>query len=82
MPGQQKVRLTEAEKQKYGEQIGQLLAELEEAEKSKASVASSYGVQIKSLKERIHDLGEALRHGYEWRDAPALPFEDPEQARA
>lgn len=78
MPGQQKVRLTEVEKQKYGEQIGQLLAELEEAEKQKASVASSYGQTIKPLKERIHDLGEALRHGYEWRDAPALPFTESE----
>jgi len=76
----QKVRLSEAEKQKYGEQIGQLLAELEEAEKSKASVASSYGQQIKALKERIHELGEALRHGYEWRDAPALPFEEQREA--
>lgn len=78
MAGQQKVRLTEAEKRQYGEQLGELLAELEQAEKSKSSVASSYGQTIKSLKERIHDLGEALRHGYEWRDAPALPFTESE----
>jgi len=75
MSSQQKVNLTEREKREYGEKLGQLLAELEEAEKQKASIASSYGVTIKSLKVRIHDLGEALRHGYEWRDAETLPFE-------
>lgn len=82
MAGQQKVRLTEAEKRDYGEKIGQLLAELNSVKATKKSVTKDFGVQIEALENRIYEVGEALRHGYEWRDAPTLPFEDPKAAGA
>jgi hypothetical protein len=57
-----------------------LLAELNSTKASKKSVIKDYSVQIESLENRIYDVGEALRHGYEWRDAPTLPFEEPKEA--
>lgn len=75
MSNQQKVRLTETEKREYGEKLGQLLAELNSTKQSKKQVLKDYSTQIEALENRIYELGEALRHGYEFRDAETLPFD-------
>lgn len=67
--------MTETEKREYGEKLGQLLAELKSLKDSKKSLVKDFGIQIEAIEHRVHDLGEALRHGYEWRDAETLPFD-------